>query len=215
MKRSTPFDADNASKERRVDALFHLPRGVFAEREQSLVPAPASPKGATHRLPRPEFTRRQRYRDSNGNAYAPALESDALYVSLASHNLVDPLDPLDAQRAASAVNAARGLPRRKRRNVVDQSGTRGTYYGRALFYVEMKADGKVHRWPRGDVEFVDPNTEQLFTGTVVKSIFRGRAKGGYVILHDVVGWGRMSDPRDFSVADANDSLPTLPPTRTH
>jgi len=158
----------------------------------------AREKRALFRIERPEFTRRQRYRDTDGNAYAPALSEDALYKMLERHNLVDPLDDDDAQRAALSPCGALGLPKPSQRVAVDQAGTIGTHYGRAAFYVEMKADGKLHKWPSGELEFVDPNTQRLFTGTVEKSIFAGRSKGGYVVLRDVVDWGRLASPSDFS-----------------
>lgn len=216
--RLTTQHNDSVLNERQQRELFRVPRSEFSEHKSEREPEPgpeigkrAALSGADPyqvlrgrdkrrsevRLPRNEFTQRQRYRDSQGNVYAPALAGDSLYVSLQRHGIVDELDPEDSRRAAVRKGNARGLPRSKKRSVVDTQGTQGKYYGSALFYVQMKGDGQLHRWPAGDVELVDPNTEQLFTGTVRSSIFRGRSKGGYVVLNDVVEWGRMSNPRDF------------------
>jgi len=163
---------------------------IHAERE----------KRALFRLPRTEFTRRQRYRDSNQNAFAPALASDPLYKMLQHHNLVDTLDDDDALRATQDPCQARGLPVPKKRAVVDQDGTTGTLYGSAVLYVEMRADNRLHKWPTGDLEFVDPQSDRLLTGRIEKSVFDGRSKGGYVVLRDVVDWGRLANPAEFKRA---------------
>lgn len=150
------------------------------------------------RLPRREFTRRQRYRDADGTVYAPALENDPLYRRLAGHSLVDPIDTEDAERAAREPCDAYGLPVPTKRRAIDQSGTEGTFYGSAVFFAEMKPDGRVHKWPSGDLEFVDPSNGRLYTGKVERSVFRVRSKGGYVLLRDVVDWGRLANPADFN-----------------
>lgn len=145
-------------------------------------------------LPVPDFTKRQRYRDADGNALAPALEGDALYRSLLRVGKVDALDPADRDRAA---NNATGLPP-SRHTSIDADGTRGAYHGSVLLFVRLKPDGRVAHWPNGQMEFVDPRSDHLFTGTVVRSVFRGRAKSGYVVLRDVVAWGRLARPDEFT-----------------
>jgi len=203
-------DNDGMLERRATNALFRLPEGAFRDK-RSLSSADDPYKVLTKRreqeaefkLPQAEFTRRQRYKDSQGNAYAPAIESDELYRSLFTHNIVDELDPKDSLVTKSRVSNARGLPRKSGRKVVDDQGTTGTHYGRALFFVSLKRDGKVHKWPKGDVEFVDPTSDTVFSATVVRSIFKNRSKSGYVVLKDVVSWGRLSNPSDFFAQKPN------------
>lgn len=171
------------STKRQPDSLD----GIIEQRE----------KRRLFRIPRKEFTRRQRYRNSDGTVFAPALASDALYQLLHRHNLVDQLDESDESRAQRDPCAARGLPKPSSRSAVDQNGTSGTLYGNVMFFAELPADGRVHRWPSGDVEFIDPETQRVFSATVSRAVFEGKSKGGYVVLRDVVDWGAISDPRDF------------------
>ena len=141
------------------------------------------------RLPRSEFARRQRYRDADNNVLAPARADDALYRSLQQHDRIDALDDGDG-------DGGRGLPKQKRAVTVrDTDGTSGTLYGRAMFYVALRAK----KWPAGDIEFTDPSDDTLYTATVRSAMFDGRSKGGYVLLDNVVGWGRMANPREFRV----------------
>jgi hypothetical protein len=70
-------------------------------------------------------------------------------------------------------------------------------YGKVLLFSELKPDGKLRKWPSGEVELVNPLNDQYFTGQVASSQFRGKSKGGYVVLKDVVGWGQLSDPKEF------------------
>lgn len=198
------LDHDGMLKARATNTMFRLPEGAF-RKKRSIAETDDPYKTLTKRreqeadfkLPQTEFTRRQRYKDSDGNKFAPAIESDELYRSLLTHNIVDELDPSDATASKNRVSNARGLPRKSGRNAVDEQGTVGTHYGRALFFVSLKRDGKLHKWPKGEVEFVDPTSDTVFSATVVRSIFKNRSKGGYVVLKDVVSWGRLSNPRDF------------------
>ena len=121
---------------------------------------------AEFKLPQKEFTARQRYKDSDGNVLAPAIETDELYKSLLRHGKVDELDPVDATVGQKRIANVRGLPRKggQRR---DEMGTIGTYYGKVLMFVSLKRDGKLHKWPKGDIEFVDPSTDTIFSGVVV------------------------------------------------
>jgi hypothetical protein len=64
----------------------------------------------------------------------------------------------------------------------------------------MRADNRLHKWPTGDLEFVDPQSDRLLTGRIEKSVFDGRSKGGYVVLRDVVDWGRLANPAEFKRA---------------
>lgn len=202
--RVTVVDNDRMLELRATNEMFKLPRGALSEKRA--LPTTDDPykvlkkrreQEAEFKLPQTEFTRRQRYKDSEGNAFAPAIESDELYRSLVTHNIVDELDPNDAEVTKSRVSNARGLPRKSGRSVIDDQGTSGTYYGKALFFVSLKRDGKLHKWPKGDIEFVDPTSDTLFTGTVVRSIFKNRSKSGYVVLKDVVSWGRLTNPSEF------------------
>lgn len=144
---------------------------------------------STFRLPTTEFTRRRAFRDSEGNSYSPAIESDELYQSLRKHGIVDKIDP-----TSSFV----GFPKKKDVVVTSaEDGTKGELYGKVLLFSQLKGDGKLHKWPNGEIELIDPSTEQYLTGQVSKSLFKGKSKGGYVILKDVVAWGQISDPTEF------------------
>lgn len=140
---------------------------------------------ATFYLPRPEFSKRARFRDVSGNSYAPAFHTDDLYKALLRRGLVDPID-----------NPLTNFPNQLKQ-VVDADGTMGSLYGSVLMFVSMKPDGLLHKWPKGDVEFVDPADDSLYTGKIISGVFRGRSKGGYVIVKNFISWGRMADPREF------------------
>lgn len=142
---------------------------------------------ATSHLPRTEFTKRARFRDEQGNAYAPAFTTDDLYKSLHRARIVDEIE-----------NDITNMPAAKKQSVVDQDGTSGILYGKVLFFVSMKPDGRLHKWPSGTVEFVDPKSDTLYTGTIAESMFRGRSKSGYVVVNNLVEWGRLADPKEFS-----------------
>lgn len=139
------------------------------------------------RLDQKEFTKRQRYKDSNGVSYAPALATDVIYAQLRRGDKVDKLEP----------DERRGLPRPLPTQVSDGRGTLGALHGRVLLHARMPSNGKIGRPPKGQVTFTDPATNELFTGEVYQTQFIERSKTGWVILTNVVGWGRMSDPSQF------------------
>lgn len=211
IKKST-VDADSVMKNRAMGALLALPRGAMtavrqAEDQAQEIGEDSFELGQTQQerseefnLPRTEFRARQRYRDTSGTSFAPMFDSDPLYQSLNRHGLVDDLDPEDAKRASERKGNARGLPRPKKRRVLDTAGTTGKYLGRVAFFAKLKGDGRIQKWPRGMVEFIDPSNDTLFTGVVKSSMFRGRSKSGYIILEDVVEWGQMSNPAEFAPA---------------
>lgn len=202
--RATVKDNDRMLENRAEEHLFKLSRYEGTLQKRSMLASDDPYKilkkrreeEAEFKLPQKEFTARQRYKDSDGNVLAPAIESDELYKSLLRHGKVDELDPTDAMVGRERIANVRGLPRKggQRR---DEMGTVGTYYGKVLMFVSMKRDGKVHKWPKGDIEFVDPSTDTVFSGVVVKSVFKNRSKSGYVIMHDVVSWGKLSNPAEF------------------
>lgn len=140
------------------------------------------------RLDPEEFTRRQRYRDTNDVAYAPVRRSDAIYKQMRRRDEID---------AIAVRNQDSGLPLPLPGRVEDGNGTTGTLHGRVLLYARLPRNGKVGQWPRGQVTFTDPKTGRLFTGQVRQTQFIGRAKDGWVVLSNVVDWGRMSDPTAF------------------
>lgn len=185
-------DHDELLERQAESALFRLARNkrerkIETEREAASYEQLKRRKktSATFYLPRPEFTKRARFRDANGNSYAPALSSDDLYKALRRRGLVDSIDdPLT------------NFPK-ERKLVVDQDGTTGTLYGSMVMFASMTPDGLLHKWPKGDVEFVDPSDDSLYTAKIASGVFRGKSKGGYVIMNNVIYWGRMADPREF------------------
>ena len=205
--RRTVTHNDDVLKSRAQKEVLRLPRGEFAkatgkrrrrqtdefgfiinQKDSYLTRMRHRTEVENFRLPRQEFTRRRVYKDSDGNSYSPALESDELYQALLNHNQVDKID----------VNGSHpGFPMKKPIDVVAEDGTRGEMYGKVLLFSELKPDGKLHKWPAGEVELVNPLNDQYFTGQVASSLFRGKSKGGYVVLKDVVGWGQLSDPKEF------------------
>ena len=139
-------------------------------------------------LNRQEFTRRQRFRDTAGNAYAPAETTDTIYRTLLAKRQVDRL----------RTNDTSGMPPPQLdQEILDSRGTRGRLHGRVLLYARMPADRLIHAVPTGQITFTDPETNELFTGKVNKSLFIGRSKSGYVVLRQVVSWGRLADPSQF------------------
>ncbi len=150
---------------------------------------------ATERLPATEFSKRRLFRDSEGNFYSPAKESDELYRSLFQRGMVDKIDP-NSEFA--------GFPKKRNISVYSaDDGTKGDLYGKVLLFAELKRNKNLIKWPTGEVELIDPSTEQYFTGQVGTSFFKSKSKGGYVVLKDVVSWGQISDPREFNKPKQN------------
>lgn len=208
-------DHDGVLKSRSQKEMLRLPRVVFPDQKQKkrrrvneddfgFVVRPTDSYAtrlkherevATERLPTTEFSKRRLFRDSDGNFYSPAKESDELYRSLVQRGMVDKIDPN---------SEVVGFP--KKRNVSVYSaddGTKGDLYGKVLLFAELKRNKNLIKWPAGEVELIDPSTEQYFTGQVSTSFFKSKSKGGYVVLKDVVSWGQISDPREFNKPNQN------------
>lgn len=143
-------------------------------------------KARFRRLDRKTFTERQQYRDTNQISYAPARTQDPLYKALLRRKMIDPL-----------ASDRDGLPQASNVGAIANNGTIGVVYGRVLLYARFPADRRLHRWPAGTINFTDPNTGKLYSGRVRQSQFEGRIKTGYVLLDQVVYWGRMADPSQF------------------
>ena len=138
------------------------------------------------KLPEKELTQRMRFVDINNNSYAPARTVDQIYKQMLQRGSIDPLD----------TTMPFGTTGRRKR-VRDQLGTDGTLYGRTLLYVRLPRTGTIVDWPRGQITFSDPRINHLYTGSVTRTYIRNRHKSGFVVVDQLVDWGRMTNSEQF------------------
>jgi len=136
------------------------------------------------RPPADAFKETRLFRGIDGIVYSTAKSKDPIYKVMALRNAVDQI-------------SIGGLPAAKRRRVLDQFGTEGLLFGKVLLYAKMPRDRKRHATPTGTLTMTEPSTGQLFSATVTRSRFVGRAKTGFVVVDNMIGWGAMSDASQF------------------
>lgn len=134
-------------------------------------------------LPQQEFTNRARLVDTNGTSYALPRAGDALYDHLVSRGEVEPVE-------------ANGLPSEKRK--IKTRTAEGIYLGRTLLYARKKRTAELSPYPRGSIQIKDTETQTLYTGVIIRSIFRRQSKSGYVIVDKFTDFGTLSDSSAFS-----------------
>jgi hypothetical protein len=138
-------------------------------------------------LPGEEFTKRKRFVDRHGNVYAPPRSGDPIYERYRTTGRIE-----DALEAPGVPPASQTLKSRR---------ATGRYRGTALLYARKKRGRKLVSAPRGEIEILDTETLELYTGRISRSIFQRDSKSGHVVVQHLTSFGRVTDPRGFNVRE--------------